>query len=435
MDGGVKDFRGSEDCGDQNCGDQNYGDRNCGSQNCGENNVAVELFATNIPGKLGYYPRDEIFLIGSEFQLLVSWRQDSLIGLEVLLRQAIADVELHGHHDVSAFVCGGDCLRDLTNPNDEQAISQVGVLLKHVNQVFYVAGFKPGTPIAHARVAEDFGSSARASSTLHSGVVGNIGDCTSTELAHRLSAAGECIAENIDAFEQRFRRLALSDRGGKDVGKLQRETSWKWLQQRAESDVNYPIPLDRRKDKTLIQRYYRQWREALISLVASVETREMESYANEGRNDGSYEGRYESAEVERFLSELAEDEPLVALIRPLCDYSLRDLSIGLTDSAIGSKLARLWLLFARALNDEARANALACYAMERYLRGATPIAWAALRVAREAYPGHNLTRILTQMICAGMEPETLTQMLKSVSELFEELEIEEPLLNSQTQPS
>lgn len=74
--------------------------------------------------------------------------------------------------------------------------------------------------------------------------------------------------------------------------------------------------------------------------------------------------------------------------------TLRDMSIALIDSPYCDAVSILWEYSARVFSGEARANSLACFAIERLVSGAISVAEYALQAAVTEVPRHTLSTLI-----------------------------------------
>ncbi|WP_448850910.1 DUF4192 domain-containing protein [Corynebacterium sp. 335C] len=108
---------------------------------------------------------------------------------------------------------------------------------------------------------------------------------------------------------------------------------------------------------------------------------------------------------------------LRVLARGLVNLTVRDLTIDVIASADAPLARLLWLECARLFTGRARANALACYALDRWHHGCQGIAEHALAAARDADPGHTLTGLMDRAIAAGRGDEAAATMITASSRL------------------
>ncbi len=108
---------------------------------------------------------------------------------------------------------------------------------------------------------------------------------------------------------------------------------------------------------------------------------------------------------------------LRVLARALINLTVRDLTIDVIACADAPLARVLWLECARLFTGTARANALACYALDRWFHGCPGIAERALDAARAADPEHTLTALLDRAISVGRGGEAATSMIRAAERL------------------
>lgn len=215
---------------------------------------------------------------------------------------------------------------------------------------------------------------------LGGGVFGVVGDPSGSAAARLLHAAGEHIAARSGDLRDRFRpepaglRVAAGEalrRAGDDVIGIRR----------AGGGVD-GAELDD------VRRYHLTW----LMLVEAVH-----------RGDVTVE------------EALGNPEHLRTLARPLVSLLLRDMAMGSVLDESEPTVRALWLGCARLFRGTARANALACYAMDRQMFGSPSVARAALDAALETDPTHSLSMLLGAAFASGRSDIAIRSMLEATA--------------------
>lgn len=121
------------------------------------------------------------------------------------------------------------------------------------------------------------------------------------------------------------------------------------------------------------------------------------------RFHGEWEGLLADVAEGRILVDDAVANPrhLLVLARPLVSLLLRDMTMTAIGGARADAARVLWLRCAQLFRGTARANALACYAIDRFTAGSPATADAALTAALQTDPDHSLSRLLRAAMMSG----------------------------------
>lgn len=134
----------------------------------------------------------------------------------------------------------------------------------------------------------------------------------------------------------------------------------------------------------------------------------------EGCIDQMVDGR------ESVMDLLADRAILRTVARTFCDLTVRDMTFHMVvDSRRAEAMRTIWLHAARCFSGTYRANALACYALDREANGCTGLAVAALKEAGNECPGHSLTQLLEGAISAGCGSMAVGTMVEASLEIAE----------------
>lgn len=332
-------------------------------------------FLTNLPGLLGYYPDESLVLVFGDRHLrepgpVLVRRFD---GADVdAVRLAAGEMAAEGHERADVYVvseswCGVPDGRRLRFPGIASALGDFGI------EVVQFAGVE--VLRAGADVLDPDGHP-----------LGMLGEPAVSWASGKLHESGEAIAANVETLRERFRpepaglRIAAGEalrRADDDVRGIRRAGG-------------LPGP----DAMAQVREHHLEW----LSLVDAVD-----------RGDVSAEDA------------LTEPMHLRTLARPLVSLLLRDLTmceiLGGTEEAVRA----LWLGCARIFRGSARANALACYAIDRHVHGNPTIARAALDAALQTDPGHSLSQLLMAAMTSGRGDEALRSMLEATSAILGEV--------------
>lgn len=343
---------------------------------------AVDML-TNLPGLLGYYPRESLVLVfGDRFlcepgPVLVR----GIDGADVdAVRLAAGDMAAEGHERADVYVIseawpgdGGGDGGGLRRRCD----GIVAALEDFDIDVVQFAGVD--AVYAGASVIDADGY-----------VLGVLGDPAVSWASEKLHSSGEAIAANVESLRERFRpepaglRIAAGEalrRADDDVRGLRRAGGGAG-----------PETME------LVREHHLEW----LSLVGAVD-----------RGDISVDDA------------LTEPMHLRTLARPLVSLLLRDLTMCEILGDAEDTVRALWLGCARIFRGTARANALACYAIDRHVHGNATIARAALDAALLTDPGHSLSQLLLVAMTSGRGEEALRSMLEATTAIRGEVHPED----------
>lgn len=354
---------------------------------------AVDML-TNLPGLLGYHPRECLVLVfGDRFlcepgPVLVR----GIDGTDVdAVRLAAGDMAAEGHERADVYVISeawpggggdGDGGNDLGGTGDGHDLRRrcdgiVAALEDFDIDVVQFAGVD--AVYAGASVTDADGH-----------VLGVLGDPAVSWASDRLHSSGEAIAANVESLRERFHpepaglRIAAGEalrRADDDVRGLRRA-----------GGGSGPEAMD------LVREHHLEW----LSLVGAVD-----------RGDISVDDA------------LTEPMHLRILARPLVSLLLRDLTMCEILGDVEDTVRALWLGCARIFRGTARANALACYAIDRHVHGNATIAKAALDAALVTDPGHSLSQLLLVAMTSGRGEEALRSMLEVTTAILGEVHPED----------
>lgn len=344
-------------------------------------------FLTNLPGLLGYYPTESLVLVvGDRFlsgpgPVLVRPLDDDISGA---LDCAAGDMAEEGHERADVYVVSESWGRVTgTAPGDpgpagaaaDAAAEVLGRHGLHLGGIAGVARLRPGAEVT------DFDGEPL-------GRLGEPAACWASGLLHR---AGEIIAPDADALAERFRpdppetRIAAAEaqrRARDDVRRTGRDRAG------AGATAGGAAPVE------AVRAQHLEW----IRLVDAVDCGDVA--------------------VEDALSDVGN---LTVLARPLISLLLRDVTMCEILGDAADTVRVLWLGCARLFRGTARANALACYAIDRYLNGNAGIAKAALDAALDTDPGHSLSQLLYRAMASGRGEDALTSMLRATTAMLADI--------------
>ncbi|PMC61501.1 hypothetical protein CJ204_10710 [Corynebacterium xerosis] len=337
---------------------------------------------TNLPGLLGHYPDESLVLVIGDTDLeqpgpiLVRTLDGDELGA---VRHAAREMADEGHERADVYVISRtwDFIVDGSPsplPLVADVISEAGL------EVVHFAG------VHRLRAGE-------AVVDIDGGELGAIGDPVRCWASQRLHDSGEAIAADAEALHDRFRPEPAAFRIG--AGEALR---------RANADVREPRRVGRTTRASAgaaasadgeamaeVRSHHLEW----LELVAAVD-----------RGDVSADDA------------LTSPQHLRTLARPLVSLLLRDMTMGVILGAAAPTARALWLGSARLFRGTARANALACYAIDRCVHGSPSIAKAALNAALETDPGHSLSQLLLAAMSSGRGEEALRSMLQATEDII-----------------
>ena len=337
---------------------------------------------TNLPGLLGHYPDESLVLVIGDIDLeqpgpiLVRTLDGDELGA---VRHAAREMADEGHERADVYVISRtwDFIVDGAPsplPLVADVISEAGL------EVVHFAG------VHRLRAGE-------AVVDIDGGELGAIGDPVRCWASQRLHDSGEAIAADAEALHDRFRPEPAAFRIG--AGEALR---------RANAAVREPRRVGRTTRTSAgavasadgdamaeVRSHHLEW----LELVAAVD-----------RGDVSADDA------------LTAPQHLRTLARPLVSLLLRDMTMGVILGAAAPTARALWLGSARLFRGTARANALACYAIDRCVHGSPSIAKAALDAALETDPGHSLSQLLLAAMSSGRGEEALRSMLEATEDII-----------------
>jgi hypothetical protein len=109
------------------------------------------------------------------------------------------------------------------------------------------------------------------------------------------------------------------------------------------------------------------------------------------------------------------DEQVVALAAALADSRVHDHAITYCVGQQAEAAELLWLALVRATPPSHRADPAVLLGLTAYLRGDTPLAAAALAVARQAAPAHELARLVQTCLDHGLHANQLRAALTEIT--------------------
>lgn len=337
---------------------------------------------TNLPGLLGHYPDESLVLVIGDTDL----EQPGPILVRTLdgdeldaVRHAAREMADEGHERADVYVISRtwDFIVD-GSPSPLRLVADV--ISEAGLEVVHFAG------VHRLRAGE-------AVVDIDGGELGAIGDPVRCWASQRLHDSGEAIAADAEALHDRFRPEPAAFRIG--AGEALR---------RANADVREPRRVGRTTRASAgaaasadgeamaeVRSHHLEW----LELVAAVD-----------RGDVSADDA------------LTSPQHLRTLARPLVSLLLRDMTMGVILGAAAPTARALWLGSARLFRGTARANALACYAIDRCVHGSPSIAKAALDAALETDPGHSLSQLLLAAMSSGRGEEALRSMLQATEDII-----------------
>ncbi len=337
-------------------------------------------FLTNLPGLLGYYPDESLVLVFGDREfvepgpLLVR----ELDGNEEdAVAMAAEEMALEGHGWADAYVISERWPAELRDG---------GTRFAGIAPELARAGIDVGVFAGVARLragAEVVDSDGRS--------LGPLGEPAASWASRKLHGTGEAIAANADAMRERFRPEPAGFRIG--AGEALRA---------AHEDVRGARRaggLPGAKAMTRVRQFHLEW----LELIDAVD-----------RGDICVE------------EALTDPGHLRTLARPLASLLLRDLTMCEILGPAGETARAMWLGCARLFRGTARANALACYAIDRQVHGNPGIARAALDAALETDPEHSLSQLLFAAMASGRGEEALRSMLRATSAILDEVHPADP---------
>lgn len=326
---------------------------------------------TNLPGLLGHYPSGTLILLAraegdaAPGPLLVR-ELDDVDGFLAAIDSAAPMMSGEGHDCADVLVVDErwpDCVGGSVPDGADVADALMAGGLQPVTYAG-VRAIRPGEPVRDWRGA----------------VIGEVGDPVSSWAAGKLYDSGEMIAADRDELRARFRPQG-DDPGGEAAEALRR----------ASGDV-------RRLRKGIdgdgvaeVRRYHGQW-ERLVAAVDDGDVLVDEALADPGN--------------------------LRVLARPLVSLLLRDMTMTAVMCESAPTARVLWLRCAQLFRGTARSNALACYAIDRFVNGSPAAADAALTEALETDPEHSLSRLLRTATMSGNGRMAVQSMLEAADAVF-----------------
>lgn len=334
----------------------------------------LSTFITDIPGVLCYHPKEKLIIALSEAghvrtsgPLLV--RELDLTPAEThrTIVEAVSMMVPDYPHIHLFFV------------SSQWESDQCGLNIQCLRENLIAAGAVPGL-IA--------GTSAIRGGEVLTGPDGTVmcrlGDPAVGTTGLALGQIGEIISSNESEMFTRFRAGEFDDSNA--GGSVQAEVEREGL--RIDRNERDPLEkLNRRRE------WIRDWETCIDRMVDSAES------------------------VEDLL---AGRSTLQAVARTFCDLTVRDMTFHMiTDRRRAEAMRTVWLYASRCFSGAYRANALACYALDRESNGCTGLAVAALKEARVECPEHSLTQLLDSAISAGCGAMAVGTMVKASLEISE----------------
>lgn len=311
---------------------------------------------TNLPGLLGHYPsRTFVLMVRREGApdpgpLLVR-ELDDAVGALAALGTAAPMMAEEGNDCADVLVVHESwpgCVGGRAPDGRELAdVLMAGGL--HPMNYAGARAIRPGTPVSLWTGEE----------------IGRIGDPVASWAAVKLHDSGEAIAAGVDEHRGRF-AVRDADVDGRAAAALRKAAG----EVRGLRKGVGAIP----GGVTGVRRFHEEWER----LLADVD-----------------EGRV------RLDDAMAEPAHLLVLARPLVSLLLRDMTMTAIGGDHADTVRVIWLRCAQLFRGTARANALACYAIDRFAHGSPATADAALAAALETDPGHSLTQLLRAAMMSG----------------------------------
>ncbi|SQB95020.1 Uncharacterised protein [Clostridium paraputrificum] len=332
-------------------------------------------FLTNLPGLLGYYPAESLVLVFGDRYLddpgpvLV---RDLDGGESGAVRMASEAMAAEGHERADAYVITEN---RGAGPGGWQAILS-GISFDLEEEGFDV--------IIAART--DHLCAGSVVSTPDGERLGTLRDPAASWASGKLHGTGEAISRDADALRERFRpepaacRIAAGEalrRAHDDVRGVRRSGGLPGLEAMAQ-----------------VREHHLEW----LALIDAVD-----------RGDICVDDA------------LTDALHLRTLARPLVSLLLRDMTMCEILGSAAETVRALWLGCGRLFRGSARANALACYAIDRHVHGNPAIARAALDAALETDPDHSLSQLLFAAMASGRGHEALRSMLEATTAILGEV--------------
>ncbi|MEJ6019560.1 DUF4192 domain-containing protein [Corynebacterium sp. H113] len=338
-------------------------------------------FLTNIPGLIGYYPAGEILVFGSTWEVVAGPESvtEHLRPGPLLVRPLCGDESLvdhlidvavtlsrEGHNRVDIFVVEDGWGGAMGVAPDKETLDDIF----HPHDIS-VAGYYGVQELYQGELVTDRDGNA----------IGEVGCVSVSPSALEYTRAGETIAPSIDEVLDRFAEDTVP----------RRELAARALQL-ARADVRRPTRLRLGKHNQTLAVFFTEWQELIDEIRSGT----------------------------RSLDQVFDDEASLRVIaRCLDNVILRDMTLTALADDTADTARDVWLQCARVFAGTARANALACYALDRFHAGMSLIAQAALFVAMETDPEHSLTRLLEQALFAHIMGDALQTMVETAESVVD----------------
>ncbi|MFD5867103.1 DUF4192 domain-containing protein [Corynebacterium sp. NPDC060344] len=333
-------------------------------------------FLTNLPGLLGYYPCESLVLVFGDRDLdepgpvLVRQLGDDDVDARAVRMAADAMAD-EGHERVDVYVIADSWAG--TEQELERRFGYIESALESADlRVVEFAGVRALRAGEQVWSIDGFG-------------IGTLGEPAASWASGHLHCSGEAISPDIDAMRERFLpepaacRITAGEalrRAGGDVHGVRA------------GGLPGPAAMEQ------VREFHLEW----LALVDAVD-----------RGDVSVEDA------------LGAPDHLRTLARPLVSLLLRDLTMCEILGPSADTVRVLWLGCGRLFRGSARSNALACYAIDRYLHGNASIAKAALDAAVDTDPEHSLSNLLFAAMASGRGDEALRSMLEATTAILGEV--------------
>lgn len=239
---------------------------------------------------------------------------------------------------------------------------------------------------------------------------------------------GEVFAADIISTGRRFISLTNPNSGG-TIAEVERSWSARRADQAGEPIAGSKTELDRRfqvRPPSVDGSWERLVRQVLTECIATVAAQlhpSAPSAPNSLLCDAMSQTGAVLANIDEGglnITELHQDtEALRALLLPLTHTTLRDMLFALCNSPLRATARETWLELARLTTDHVRANALVLYAVERFECGAEGVGHAALAAALAAAPEHRLAQLIQTALVYDDISGVVGGMIATSSELVE----------------
>ncbi|WP_295628475.1 DUF4192 domain-containing protein [uncultured Corynebacterium sp.] len=352
---------------------------------------------TNLPGLLGHYPVESLILVAGDDlfaepgPILVrrldgdgdggegeapSTDADATVDA---VHAAVRELVDEGHERVDVYVVS----ETWCSPAGDDGGNRRGMAAE-IAAAITDGGLRIGR---HAGVRE---VRKRAAVVDAAGrLLGHLGDPTNCWASDRLHASGEVIAPDRAAVLDRFRPDEGADAGAVAEAVRKAHEDVRTLRRSAGMPSGSAL------------REVRLHHVAWLMLVEAVDGGDVP-----------------------FDEALSDPGHVRTLARPLISLLLRDMTMSAVLDDTEPTVRALWLGCARIFRGTVRANALACYAIDRQVHGSASVAGAAVDAALETDPSHSLSQLLAATFASGRAGTALRAMLEATGAVIDEVHAE-----------